>query len=79
MSRFRPDPKQGVYLGETRGRAIPREHGKRGCLCADSNTYSRECCKGALIGQGIGQTQSVRPERGAFSNGFSDGFDIGDI
>ena len=27
--------------------------GKRACLCDDS-TYSKECCKGELINQGIG-------------------------
>jgi hypothetical protein len=75
--KYRPDKRQGIYIGETRGRAIPRVHGKRGCLCADSNTYSKECCKGALIGQGIGQTQVAGGQpRGAFSSGFSNGFDI---
>jgi len=76
MGRLRPDKWSGVYIGETRGRAVPRNM-KRGCLCADSNTYSRECCKGALIGQGIGQTQVPGGQvRGAFSSGFSNGFDI---
>lgn len=75
MSRLRPDKMSGIYLGDTRGRAIPR-NGRRGCLCEDSNTYSRACCKGALIGQGIGQTAVPYPQRGAFSSGFSDGFDI---
>ena len=28
--------------------------GKRGCLCKDTNTYSRKCCKGELWNQGIG-------------------------
>ena len=28
---------------------------KRGCLCADKNTYSIKCCKGKLINQGIGK------------------------
>lgn len=27
---------------------------KRGCLCKDSNTYSRNCCKGDIVNQGIG-------------------------
>lgn len=77
MSRFRPDKMSGVYLGPTRGRAIPREYGaRRGCLCADNKTYSRNCCDGSLRGQGIGQTQKPYPQRGAFSSGFSDGFDI---
>lgn len=30
----------------------PRE-GRRACLCKDG-TYSRKCCKGELINQGIG-------------------------
>lgn len=76
MSRFRPDTMSGVYIGNTRGRAIPRSD-KRGCLCPDEDRYSRECCKGALLGQGIGQTQVPGgQERGAFSSGFSNGFDI---
>jgi len=76
MSRLRPDKMRGIYIGETRGRAIPRNN-RRGCLCPDENRYSKECCKGALIGQGIGQTQvSGGQERGAFSSGFSNGFDI---
>jgi metallophosphoesterase superfamily enzyme len=42
--------------------------------------YSTECCEGALINQTIGQTQSAfNNQRGAFSNGFSNGFDIGNI
>jgi hypothetical protein len=28
--------------------------GKRGCLC-DDDTYSKECCNGDLIAQGIGR------------------------
>lgn len=76
MSRLRPDKMRGIYIGDTRGRAVPRNN-RRGCLCPDENRYSKECCKGALIGQGIGQTQvSGGQERGAFSSGFSDGFDI---
>jgi hypothetical protein len=30
--------------------------GKRGCLC-DDDTYSKECCNGDLIAQGIGSEQ----------------------
>jgi len=26
----------------------------RACLCQDKNTYSKECCKGAMMNQGIG-------------------------
>ncbi len=28
--------------------------GRRGCLCADRDVYSVECCKGDMINQGIG-------------------------
>ena len=28
--------------------------GERGCLCWDTNTYSRECCDGDIRAQGIG-------------------------
>ena len=68
----------GIYFGPTRGRATARNK-RRGCLCVDSDTYSSECCEGALINQTIGQTQSAVVTRGAFSNGFSNGFDIGNI
>lgn len=68
----------GVYFGPTRGRAIPH-NSRRACLCKDSDTYSTECCNGALLGQSIGSTASATTQRGAFSNGFSNGFDIGTI
>jgi hypothetical protein len=68
----------GVYFGPTRGRATGRGK-RRGCLCVDIDIYSTECCEGALINQTIGQTQSASVQRGAFSRGFSSGFDIGQI
>lgn len=68
----------GVYFGPTRGKSSPK-NSRRGCLCLNSNTYSRECCDGALQQQGIGQTQRAPVQRGAFSSGFSSGFDIGNI
>tara|TARA_R110000851_G_scaffold185947_1_gene335237 strand:+ start:517 stop:738 length:222 start_codon:yes stop_codon:yes gene_type:complete len=34
-------------------RSSPRSN-TRSCLCADTNTYSRKCCQGAMINQGIG-------------------------
>lgn len=39
--------------------------GKRGCLCKD-NTYSKECCNGELIEQGIGAT--VGQQTGTITN-----------
>jgi len=68
----------GVYFGPTRGKATGRNK-RRGCLCVDTDIYSTECCEGALINQTIGPTQAATVQRGAFSNGFSDGFDIGNI
>jgi hypothetical protein len=65
----------GIYIGKTIGKSSPK-NSRRGCLCANSNTYSRECCDGYLINQGIGKTESTVVRRGGFSNGFSDGFDI---
>jgi hypothetical protein len=28
--------------------------GNRACLCKDGKTYSKDCCKGELINQGVG-------------------------
>ena len=68
----------GVYFGATRGKATPHNK-RRGCLCKDADIYSTECCEGALLNQAIGQTQRAPLQRGAFSSGFSNGFDIGNI
>lgn len=71
-----PNSKGGQVLGPTRGQAVPRNR-RQGCLCLDTDTYSRECCKGLLINQGIGQTQSS-PIRtfGSFNTDFNNDFDI---
>lgn len=76
LARFQAT--SGVYLGPTRGKSSPKNN-RQACLCVNSNTYSRKCCNGALIQQGIGPTQvpAQFATRGAFSNGFSNGFDIG--
>ena len=68
----------GVYFGATRGRATGHTK-RRGCLCVDTDIYSMDCCEGALQNQTIGKTQSAPKRRGAFSSGFSSGFDIGNI
>lgn len=70
--------KGGIYIGPTKGLSSPK-NSRRGCLCKDSNTYSRKCCEGYLINQGIGQTEREALERGAFSAGFSTGFDTKEI
>ena len=57
------------------GQAVPRSGAIQACLCADKLTYSKKCCKGFLINQGIGQIIAPYPTHPfAFSNGFSNGF-----
>lgn len=68
----------GVYFGPTRGKSSPK-NSRRGCLCLNEDRYDIKCCNGALMQQGIGQTQSSPVQKGAFSSGFSSGFDIGNI
>lgn len=65
----------GIYVGPTRGLSSPK-NSRRACLCLDKPTYSVECCKGALMQQGIGVIESpTRTGGGGFSDGYSDGFD----
>jgi hypothetical protein len=65
----------GIYIGPTRGLSSPK-NSRRGCLCLNEDRYGRDCCNGALMEQGIGQIESpVRTGGGAFSDGYSDGFD----
>jgi hypothetical protein len=66
----------GIYIGPTKGLSSPK-NSRQACLCLNSNTYDVKCCKGFLINQGIGVIQQTRREnKGAFSFGFSDGFEI---
>jgi hypothetical protein len=66
----------GYYIGPTRGLSSPK-NSRRACLCLDKDTYDVSCCNGALMEQGIGVIQSAtRTKGGAFSDGYSDGFDI---
>ena len=69
----------GIYIGPTKGLSSPKND-RRGCLCLDEERYGRDCCKGYLINQGIGRIQAAAhfAERGGFSAGFSDGFNIGE-
>jgi len=65
----------GYFLGPTRGLSSPK-NSRRACLCLDEDRYGRDCCNGALMEQGIGVIESaVRTKGGAFSDGYSDGFD----
>ena len=65
----------GIYIGPTRGLSSPK-NSRRACLCLDEDTYDVRCCEGALMQQGIGVIQVVPQDLGAFSNGFSNGFEI---
>lgn len=66
----------GIYIGPTQGLSSPK-NSRMGCLCLDRDVYDRRCCNGALMNQGIGVIQGTAVVLGAFSSGFSDGFDIG--
>jgi hypothetical protein len=66
----------GIYLGPTQGLSSPKNN-RRACLCTDKDTYSRDCCNGNLIAQGVGNIQGTPTPvvvTGAFSSGFSNGF-----
>jgi len=39
-------------------KSTSQTNSKRGCLCKDGETYSKECCEGEIINQGIGTTES---------------------
>jgi len=68
----------GVYFGPTRGRNVPH-NSRRACLCVDEDTYSTDCCEGALQSQGIGQTEYPFTGEAPFSDGFSTGFQVNPI
>lgn len=63
----------------TFGLAVPKM-GNRACLCADGRTYSRACCNGYLINQGIGIIEAIIlppiPLFGDFNFDFSSDFSI---
>jgi hypothetical protein len=66
----------GIYIGPTRGLSSPK-NSRQACLCVHTDTYDVKCCQGALMSQGIGQTQApafVATPVGPFSSGFSSGF-----
>lgn len=66
----------GIYIGPTQGLSSPK-NSRRACLCIHTNTYSRKCCNGALIEQGIGNIDGVANfnQKGAFDEGYDTGFD----
>ena len=55
------DKYTGKYFGNnnlTYGLAVPFSSNNQGCLCANGKTYSKKCCGGYLINQGIGSGYS---------------------
>jgi len=68
----------GIYIGPTQGLSSPK-NSRRSCLCINTNTYSRKCCNGALIEQGIGVIEAPAKfaTRGSFGTAFDSSFDIG--
>lgn len=55
--------------------------GSRACLCQDSNTYSRKCCNGNMINQGVGslvghQDAIISQIHKSFNNDFDKSFAI---
>lgn len=65
----------GVYIGPTLGLSSPKNN-RRGCLCLNENRYDVKCCNGHLMEQGIGVIQApYNTNNGAFSDGYSEGFD----
>lgn len=68
----------GIYIGPTRGLSSPK-NSRRACLCLHSNTYSRKCCNGALMEQGVGviSTSAHFATRGSFGTAFDNSFNIG--
>ena len=66
----------GIYIGPTLGLSSPK-NSRRACLCLDRDTYDVSCCKGHLMQQGIGVIQGTTIDIGAFSDGYSEGFNIG--
>ena len=61
------------------GKAVPRGGSLQACLCKDALTYSRKCCEGYLINQGIGSITGYFPpavliEASPWSAGFSQAF-----
>jgi len=57
------------------GKAVPRGGSLQACLCKDRLTYSRKCCEGYLINQGIGViTGTVVAPGSPWSSAFDDAF-----
>jgi hypothetical protein len=63
-----------IVMPYSYGKAVPRGGSLQACLCKDALTYSRKCCEGYLINQGIGSITGYFPPAGPWSSGFSSAF-----
>jgi hypothetical protein len=64
-----------ILMPYSYGKAVPRGGSLQACLCENELTYSRKCCKGYLINQGIGNiTGYFPPVVPAIGNPWSSGF-----
>ena len=50
-----------IVMPYSYGKAVPRGGSLQACLCKDALTYSRKCCEGYLINQGIGSITGYFP------------------
>lgn len=50
-----------ILMPYSYGKAVPRGGSLQACLCENELTYSRKCCKGYLINQGIGSITGYFP------------------
>ena len=68
-----------IVMPYSYGKAVPRGGSLQACLCKDALTYSRKCCEGYLINQGIGSITGFFPPlvptlASPWSTGFSQAF-----
>lgn len=65
-----------VVMPYSYGKAVPRGGSLEACLCKDRLTYSRKCCEGFLINQGIGSITGTGERIGEspWASGFSSAF-----
>lgn len=68
-----------IVMPYSYGKAVPRGGSLEACLCKDALTYSRKCCEGYLINQGIGSITGYFPPAppaltSPWSSGFSQAF-----
>ena len=64
-----------ILMPYSYGKAVPRGGSLQACLCKDSLTYSRKCCEGYLINQGIGSITGYFPPTAPIGDPWSSAFD----